>query len=75
MDVSAGVLAFSRITCQTLAAVFDRDEFRLERVWKKADKPAWAYQGKQTKKRARSVLLVKQKLRICVVTFLSIYRK
>lgn len=75
MNVNVGVLALFGITYSTLAAVFDRDEFRLERVWKKAAKPAWAFWGKDIKKERGLSCLMKQKLRMYVVTFVHIYRK
>lgn len=75
MYISAGVLAFSGITYPALTAVFDRDEFRLEQVWKRAAKPAWAFQGKETKKELGLSYLAKQKLGMYTVTFPCIYRK
>lgn len=75
VNVSTGVLAFSGITHTTLAAVFDKDEFGLDRQQKRAAKPAWDFQGKGTKKEIDLSYLVKQKLRMHMVTYLCIYRK
>lgn len=71
MNVSIRVLVFSGIAYPTLAAIFGRNEFRLERAWKKAAKPARAFQGKETEKELGLSCLAKQKL-MCTVTFLCI---
>lgn len=73
--VGAGLLAFSGKTYPTLAAGFDRAEFRLERVWKTAAKPARAFRGKETNEELGLSYLAKQKLRTYMVTFPCIYRK